>query len=169
MWARLVAVTFVFREPHPLPFPSRRFISSRPPFFISGGALQVRRFVGSRSDLFSSLLFDQFISFDSFVSLFVQFDSAVFTFVPIVLGSEEDLLFSKFLASEIYGFRSVFFIDLRPDLCLLELILGICAATPFFSMVFCLCCRRVFLPPSLCPPFYLPLSQSFFAAAHTAC
>ena len=108
MWARLVAVTFVFREPHPLPFPSRIFISSRPPFFISGGALQVRRFVGSRSDLFSSLLFDQFISFDSFVSLFVQFDSAVFTFVSIVLGSEEDLLFSKFLASEIYGFRSVF-------------------------------------------------------------
>ncbi|XP_039799887.1 uncharacterized protein LOC120664651 isoform X3 [Panicum virgatum] len=36
MWAHLVAVTFVFREPHPLPFPSRGFISSRPPFFYLG-------------------------------------------------------------------------------------------------------------------------------------
>ena len=51
-------------------------------------------------------------------------------------------------------------------MCLLELILGICAATPFFSMVFCLCCRS--LPPSipLSPFLFASLSKLFCRSTH---
>jgi len=62
--------------PHCLYFGSRACYLSPPAdsfrclhHFCMCRALQVRRFVGFRSDLFSSLLFDQFISFNILVAL----------------------------------------------------------------------------------------------------